>query len=485
MLKKGKGIFLILSLIPCMAACSGTTGGENRVEDNIPKLTWIVPGAEQPDMESVTDAINDITLKKIGAKVDIQFVNETLYADRLAMNIAMGSDFDLCFSGYLNSYIDSVQNGGYLDITDYLSDSEKLKGIFPDYALEGLKIGGRLYAIPNMQILTSSTGLFIQKDLAEEYGLKREEIHYLEDIEPMLEWVKQNKPDIYPFKTGRYGGGLKNENLNQYAYSNEGIDAVYDSEGNVSFVPMFDTDDWLEGPKLLRRWYEKGYIRPDIADINDDENELYEKKYAVWRGAYKPGGEEEFNANYNFECISIQLTPERLTSGAPSACTAIGKNSKHPELAFKLLEEVNTDPELFNIIAFGIEGKHYTKNADGKLHLKKDGGYLARGAWKFGNAFNSYILEGQDKDVWKETKKFNDNAKRIPTNGWDFDKKNVRNEINAITLIRKKYSMISNGSKPLESYTDDYVRELKEAGIYRVSEEANRQYKQWKKDSEN
>ena len=168
-------------------------------------------------MASVTEAINEITVPRIGAKVDIQFVNETLYADRMVMNIAMGSDFDLCFSGYLNSYVDSVQNGGYLDITDYLAESEKLKSIFPDYALEGLKMEGRIYAIPNMQILTSSTGLFIQKDLAEEYGLKREDIHYLEDIEPMLEWVKQNKPDIYPFKTGRYGGGLKNENLNQSA----------------------------------------------------------------------------------------------------------------------------------------------------------------------------------------------------------------------------------------------------------------------------
>lgn len=484
MLKNWKSIFLALSLIPCMAACTAKTGEEDKAEENIPKLTWIVPGSEQRDMASVTEAINEITVPRIGAKVDIQFVNETLYADRMVMNIAMGSDFDLCFSGYLNSYVDSVQNGGYLDITDYLAESEKLKSIFPDYALEGLKMEGRIYAIPNMQILTSSTGLFIQKDLAEEYGLKREDIHYLEDIEPMLEWVKQNKPDIYPFKTGRYGGGLKNENLNQYSYSSEGIVAAYDSQGNISFMPEFDSDDWSEGPKLLHRWYEKGYVRPDIADINDDENEIYEKKYAVWRGAYKPGGEEEFNANYNFECIAIQLTPERLTNGAPSACTAIGKNSKYPELAFKLLEEVNTDPELFNLIAFGIEGKHYTKNADGKLHLKKDGGYLARGAWKFGNAFNSYILEGQDKDVWSKTEQFNDNAKKMPINGWNFDRKSVRNEINAITLIKKKYSVLSNGSEPFDNYIDGYIRELTEAGIYKVSEEAARQYEQWKKNNE-
>ena len=37
----------------------------------------------------------------------------------------------------------------------------------------------------------------------------------------------------------------------------------------------------------------------------------------------------------------------------------IGKNSKNPEKALKFIELINTNEELYNLICFGIEGKHY------------------------------------------------------------------------------------------------------------------------------
>ncbi len=479
MFYKKKSLALVLGAVLLLSACAGTGGVEENTEE-VPVLTWIVPGSPQKDAELVMKAINEITVDKIGAKVDIQFVDDSLFSDRMTMNFATGNDFDLCFTGYLNPCMDAVQNNGYYDITDYFEKSDKLKSVIPDYILTKLKIDGRLYGIPNMQIVTSSTGLFVQKDLAEEYGLDPDEIHFIEDIEPMLEWVKNNKPDIYPFKTGRYGGGHAgvSQKMSELAGM---VSSTWDENGNVAFVPGYETENWQKDVRLMRDWFEKGYIRSDIASINDDENELYEKKYAVWRGAYKPGGEEEFNANYDFECIAIQLTKEYITGGTTIAAgTAIGKNSKNPELAFKLMEEVNTNVELFNLIAFGVEGENYKRNAEGKIELKKNGGWLTRGAWKFGNVFNSYILEGQNENVWEETKKFNDNAERTPITGWVFNTKPVRDEIAKMMLVKEKYSMSGNGSEPPESYLDSYIAELKAAGVYKVAAEAQKQFDEWR-----
>ena len=475
-----KKLAIALGMVFLLSACAGAGNVEKGDDENIPVLTWIVPGTPQKDTEMVMEAVNEITVKKIGAKVDMQFVDDSLFSDRMMMNFATGNEFDLCFTGYINPYADAIQNNGYYDITDFFENSEKLKEIIPDYALKKMVVDGRIYGIPNMQIITSSTGLFIQKDLAEEYGLDPDDIKCLEDLEPMLEWVKNNKPNIYPFKTGRYGGGFRDANP-RVSEIRSMLFAEWDEEGNVSFVPGYETDNWKKDVFLMRRWFEKGYLRSDIASINDDENELYEKKYAAWRGAYKPGGEEDFNANYNFECISIQLTKESIAGGgAVAAATAIGKNSKNPELAFKLVEEVNTNVELFNLIAFGIEGRNYTRNNDGKIELEKNGGWLMRGAWKFGNAFNSYILTGQNENVWEQTKKFNDNAVRTPISEWVFDIRPVRDDLTKINFVNEKYSMWGNGSEAPENYIDNYIQELKEAGIEKVTAEAQKQYDEWK-----
>lgn len=478
MQKKKRCAALLVSAFLLLSAC-GAEETKTGSEESLPTLSWIVPGKPQADSAEVMKAINKITEERIGARVEIQFVSSELFTDRMTMNIAGGNDFDLCFTGYINPYVNAVQNEGFYDITEIIEESEKLRANIPDYALEKFRIDGRIYGIPNMQILTSSTGLFIQKDLAEEYGLDPESIHSLEDIEPFLAWVKENKPDIYPFKTGRYGGGLKNEDKMTQGLFAE-VCARWDADGNVSFVPSYETENWNNEVRLMRDWFKKGYIRPDIADVNDDENEIYEKKFAVWRGAYKPGGEEEFNSNYEFDCIAIQLTKERISTGAPAAGTAIGRNSKNPQLAFRLLEEVNSDEELFNLISFGIEGKHYHKSPEGKICLEKNGGWLARGSWKFGNAFNSYILEEQDAEVWEQTKIFNDNAEKTPVSGWTFYPKAVYSEISAIERVLEKYSMLSKGNEDSEGYMEDYIAELNEAGLERVRKEAESQYMQWK-----
>lgn len=469
---------VLLAAVFLLSACGGEYAAHK--QDSVPTLTWIVPGTSQPDSFEVMEEINKITEQKIGARVEIQFVPSGLFNDRMAMNIATGNDFDLCFTGYINPYVSAVQNGGFYDMTDLLESSEKLRAVIPEYAVEKMRINGRMFAIPNMQILTTSTGLFIQKDLAEEYGLDASAVHCLEDIEPFLEWVKENKPDIYPFKTGRYSGGLKNENPNRQGLDGE-ISVIWDENGGVRFALNYENEDWLNGAALMRRWYEAGYIRQDIATVNDDESDIYEKRFAAWRGAYKPGGEEEFNSNYKFDCIAIQLTPEQIRAGVPAAGTAIGKNSRNPELAFRLIEEVNTDPELFNLIAFGIEGKHYKRREDGKISLEKDGGWLARGSWKFGNAFNSYILEEQSADVWEQTRRFNDNAEMTPVANWTFYTGAVQSEISAIERICEKYSMVVNGTAPVGQYMEDYIKELEEAGIERVRLEAESQYEKWRK----
>ncbi|MBQ7793569.1 MAG: ABC transporter substrate-binding protein [Clostridia bacterium] len=460
-----------------LAGCGGnseTSGGETEV----PTLTWMIPGDKQEDIQSVLAEVNKITEAKIGAKLDIQFIDTGAFTERMTMNMAGGNEFDLCFTGYVNPYQQSVKRGGLLELDSYIEGSS-LKDALPQYAFDAGKIGDSIYAIPNLQIMTECTGLGIRKDLAEKYNLDVSTIKSLEDIEPFLEQVKQNETGVYPFRTGKYGGGEKNDGVFRETLTS-GTSAWIDENGEIQVVPVTELESFEYSPSLLRSWFEKGYIRSDVASVVDDTEDGNAGKFAVWRCAYKPGVEAEFNSTNSYEAIIIPISEPKMSNGSGvAAMTAIGRKSKNPDLAFKMIELVNTDVELYNLLCFGIEGKHYNLDETGKVVYIDGSGYAPKASWKFGNQFNALLLPGQSDDVWEVTKQFNEGAKKSSFLGFVFDVEPVRTEVAQIATVQGKYKSLSTGAEPLENYIDDYKADLKTAGVEKVCAELKSQLDAW------
>ena len=179
-MKKVVALILAAMLALSFAAC-----GEKEVSQTGDKtIVWYIPGDKQADSAAVMEAASKITMEKLGVKLDVQFIDTAAFSERMTMNFASGNDdFDLTFTGYINPYRDAVTKGAYLEISEYVEKSDIIKTEIPEYAIECAKVDGELYGLPNMQIMTNCTGLFVQKDLAEEYGLNTGEIKHLEDIE--------------------------------------------------------------------------------------------------------------------------------------------------------------------------------------------------------------------------------------------------------------------------------------------------------------
>ncbi len=468
-----------------MLALSFAACGEKEVtQTGDTTVVWYLPGEKQADIETVNEAASKISMAKAGVKVELQFIDDSAYSQRMKMNFASASDdFDLCFTGYINPYRDAVLRGAYLELDDYIANSEPIKANVPDYALKCSTVGGKIYGIPNMQIMaTSCTGLCIQEDLAQEYGLNPDDIKCLEDIEPFLAWVKEKHPELYPFKTGDMGGGTRNEPPATDAFY--GGTKVYKNEdGTFSVTSPFTEEEYLGDMQLYRSWFEKGYIRQDIASITDQSAEQAAGKFAVWRCVYKPGGTEEHNANNpNNRCIIIQISDAFMPYNAGSTTmTAINVASKHPDEAFKIMELANSDKEFYNILAYGVEGKHYNLDENGRVVLIKNSGYKPNGSWKFGSVFNSLLVPGQDDDVWEETIAFNDAARKSDIMGFTFDTTPVRTEIGQIQTVSGKYKQGSLGFEPLEAWRPKMMEELEEAGVEKVRAELEKQLNEWAK----
>ena len=474
-MKKGISLLLaVLLALGCLALAgcgSKNTGGE----DGVVKLTWLLPGDQQPDQAEVTEKINAITREKIGAEAEFQYIDTGAYTERMKMNMASGSDFDICFTGYVNSYIDAVRKEGLLDITDLLNEeAPALKESLPDYAWEVAEVDGRIYAVPNLQIMAPQESLIIFKDIADKYDFDFSTVKEMEDLAPYLEMVKNGEDGIFPYNANRSGVNFWTQN--KYEGISSGV--VIRTDGSSKNVELiWDTPEYQKGVATLYEWYQKGYIRPDALAAGDDTQDFIAGRFATGTAGWKPGAEEAAKEKYQRDVMLIPMQePYLKKSNCLAAMTGIGFKCKNPEKAIKLIELVNTDPELYNLICFGIEGKHYTLDAEGKVVKVPESGYNPNADWKFGNQFNAYLLEGQADNLWEETAELNLSAKESPILGFVLDTDPIKTEISQVSAVTGEYDrIIANGAKNPDEYMAEFRKKLETAGIQKIKEEVQRQ----------
>lgn len=471
-MKKKISILLALAMLFGAAGCGEkkkTEGGE------VPTLTWYLPGESQNDLQLVINAANEIIEPAIGAKLDLKMIDTTAYTEKMNMILATGQEFDICFTGYINPYATGAKNGSYVDITDMIDTvAPKLRDVVEDYAFESTRYMGRIYAVPNMQIMEGRPSLVMQKKYADKYGFNEDSIKTYEDIVPFLEQIKQNEPDVFPIKFNGIG------QFTQYSqkYSNGVTYKLSDDYSQkVELVTPQLTDAYREAAEKARDWYNKGYIRLDVLSVGDENSDWLAGKYAVSYQSWKPGSDVDLMNSTGIEWVRAFIQDLSPTfSTANNALTAISRTSKNPELALKLIELVNTNEELFNILSFGIEDKHYTTNSDGKIKLLGDSsGYYTNAAWKFGNQFLAKVQEGQDDDVWEQTKKVNESLEISPLVGFVLDTSNITVEMSQVATVVGKYKVAEKGAEDPDKYWDQMIQEYKAAGCDAVLEEAQRQ----------
>ncbi len=477
MKKAGKWLAVVLAagmLTAALPACGPS--GEGNGSD-VPTVTWYVPKENPTDKQLVMDEINKILEEKIGAHLDIQFIDAGAYDDRMTMLYASGADMDLCFvSNWTNNVITAVQKGALAELDGLIDQyAPKLRESVPEYLYESTKIDRKIYGVPNQQVLFNQQCLVIFNDLAEKYGFDPNTVKTLDDLEPYLQTIKDNEPSIYPYAR---------------CTSVPFIDATFESivpecgarirvdtpEGEYVKVELIeDTPEYQAAVAKMNDWYQKGFIRQDINSVLNVDSEILAGKYAVTDTTYKPGIEAEWKTKTGRDATIIPLGEPYLPSNAGMATmTALARTSKNQEKAMQLLELVQTDKELFNLISFGIEGKHYTKVDDQYIEPIADSGYNLNAAWMFGNQFNAYLTVGQDADVWEQTKQLNDSALKSPISGFVLNTDSISTELSQITTVRNEYASVDNGTEDQAAY-DEMVEKLETAGQRKVIEEIQRQ----------
>lgn len=299
----------------------------------------------------------------------------------------------------------------------------------------------------------------MRKDLVEKYAFDYESYESLTDFEPFFEQVAANEEGV--FATG-YDGGASYYIPYKDNYVETAGALAFKTDGSGELVSRLDVPEFQEGLEIIADWYEKGYIRHDALTVENVDAERKAGKYASWLTIGKPGLEIETYNNMGFEVVEVPITSPSL--GSPvSTMLSVGGNSEHPLEALKLIELLNTNEELHNLAVYGIEGRHYNLNEEGKVELIENSGYDQSGfTWALGNQFITKLQYNQADDLWEVTKALNDSAELPYNYGFSIPSDisdQYSNESADISAVWGEYSEIMNfGIKHL----DEYMDELKE-----------------------
>lgn len=500
MKKKLLAILLVaVMLVSCLAACgqngeaqqatenkgsevSNVTEPPAKEKEEVVTVTWCFRNDPQEDDEQVLAAVNEILREKYNLELNLIAIPNAEYNDKMNLKITSGEEWDICYTAnFTNNFHTNVEREAFLALNDLLENSEvgkNLVSVLPEGLTDVATVNGNIYAIPNYQLIYNHRGVYVQKDLADEFGLDVDAIDDITDMEPFFEWVRDNKEDIWPI-------------CESLVY----LDLCYGKEGTVirELGVAFGDDTYTvehglateadyENLKLLNSYFKRGFYRSDTATVVDNSSDLVAGRYAAIPGVIKPGGESDYTSKYGEEYIGIGFGEPFLPYDAgASTMLGINVNSENAEAALKMIYVMWTDKEVFNTFLFGIEGEHYNKVGENRVELIPDSGYNRSGmGWACGNQFNAWLLPSQADDVWEVTEANNKSAVKSGLTGFVPNYEAVTTERAQCASVDSEFSKGFRYVEDFDAWYNEYVEKLKLAGIDTINAEIQRQINEWR-----
>ena len=454
------------------------------------ELTWYIKSASNvTDIETVTAAINEYLNETLKLNVTLNFVFPSSYSDQTQLALATGDAIDMAWTANWGGldYLTNVAKEAFVPLDDLLAEyGQGILETIPAHGLEATRVNGSIYAIPNVQGWFTQAALYINKDIADKYNFDTSAVKSYKDLEPLLAQIKADYPDSYPIAVAGAGNIMTRcqYELNYtFLGGSSAAGAVLLDDASCRVVNAFELPQMKEYFETMYEWNQKGYIRADSAQMSTEDvvADMQAGKTFMTFDTYLPGDEISQEDRYSQTLYTILMgAPITTTGSVISTMTAITTCCENPERAMMVLNAVNTDPVLFNLLCYGIEGVHYNLNAEGCV-VPVEGTTWAPGcAWSMGNTFNALREEGIPADNVEKTLAMNDAATVVPTMGFNFDATNVTNQISACSAVYEEFmATLQNGAMDPATVYPEFLAKMKTAGVDAIIAEMQAQLDAW------
>ncbi len=480
-------------------------------------ITWYLRAgiADTEDSDAVNERLNEVLAERgFNVGVQIEFINRPDYADRMSLVNTAGEQYDLALvtESWFNHYPQNVENEFLTALSHYQHPTsgetvdllqEFTPGLWasmPEGGWDAARIDGVIYAIPNQQIWVRPFGVSIRRDIMEALDL-RADIDALDnwaDLTPILQTVQDAIDDGTLANRVADGQNLrrafatadlvKTENARMDPIGPAGMVVRIDDD-DLQVESFYFTDEFEDLVRIRRDWQERGLTTPDLLDPQEQIAGYGAGQYAVDVGRLvKPGGDLEQAARMGYSWYENPIAPAFIDTGGPTATmtgvsSTIEDNYGRLRAVLQFMEYVHTDPEIYNLIAKGIEGRHWDwVDEDAQLiRVRENSRYRPNIDWAIGNQFNALYIDPDQVGAWPETLELNQSAIASPALGFRFDASSVQTAVAAIQSITGEYldPLVNGQASNVDAAIAEFRRQLTSAGINDLLQEAQSQIDAW------
>ncbi|MFG3438611.1 extracellular solute-binding protein [Nonomuraea sp. NPDC047897] len=208
--------------------------------------------------------------KFLGKKLQITWVPNAEYTDKVNVTLASANlPQVMVVDPKMPAFVKSAEAGAFWDLTDKLDKYPNLKPMDERTALNS-SVNGKIYGLYRMRPLLRSA-IVIRKDWLKKVGL--DEPKTVDDLYEVAKAFTEKDPDgngkkdtyglIIPKWPGNYASASPYDVLETWFGAPNGW-----GERDGKIVPGFDTPEFLEANRFLKKMIDEGMVNPDFATLD-------------------------------------------------------------------------------------------------------------------------------------------------------------------------------------------------------------------------
>jgi putative aldouronate transport system substrate-binding protein len=457
---------------------------------------------------AVVKALNDYMRPAYHMEVEFLPLDYASYQSTLQLMFSGGDALDVMPIFYTNAS-SWISMGGVYDMAPLMNTADGAKiisALGEQNAFVG-QMNGVLFGFPANKESVELGGLAMRADVCDELGITQEynleknkdeydgTYYSWDEAAKIFDKVKAAKPNMVPL----YLSGSQSQ-IARWVFLDELVDSFgaldWEADHNTtSVVNKFETDTYKGYVKRMADWFDKGYIFKDAAnDTQGTATMMKGGNLFSYASAIKPGFLAEANSANGFDCYAMYFGEHKeggiSTTNVSFFDTGIATNSKDPEMAFKFVSALYSDPVVENYWQNGIKDVNYQVLPDGTAYFVngEDGTnykYHQNTGWYLGNQFISYVWNDGSKtpDYWEKLQHHNDWASYPPSFGFMWDSTDYATELtalnNALNTYRAALETGSVGSANVDSTLKALNDQLYASGLDTVMKAKQEQLDKW------
>ncbi len=501
-------VLCVLMSIVMLSSCGSKEITKDNADEQV-TLKWVFGGpGKLEDSDRVWEEFNKRLPEYLpNTKVEFEVIPHAEYSEKWRLMSAAKEAVDVVWVSYAQNFVDEVGKGAYMDMTELVEEyGSEMKEGFPDWLLDLTTIDGKIYAVPNYQMMAIPYGFGIDEEHIQKgwFDMEKAEsifnsgetphISNYKIFEDYLAKVHASGEDVKYVSKAFLSEGVKWK----IGFPHMGIEpiicnAVITRKGDDYKIYDILTDfpENYEYYDMLHEWYKKGYIRSDILENPEEKNS---NVLLVGSSCYLGSNERlsmQTGRNLKiFKSNDFSYVPYK----GSSTNTAIAANSKHPARAMQLINLMNCKrgTDLINLLCYGFEGEHYEKTEEDNGNRINWLGAGIPGSssnkygyenWAVGNSMVTFTTQN-DPIGWNEycEEEINQKATVSRLAGFSLDTTPIQLEIAQYNAKMQEYTYLNMGTT--ENYKEllaERNARLKEAGSEKIVKEVQRQVDEWLK----